>query len=101
LPSLLPLDRAIKGRRFLGRDPCVYRRCPRDPVLRDAGVTGHFPFWPAIGTALRCTGRRSRSMAVEKGEYGQHAPVVVGGLGDAQLHENAAHVLLDRALGDP
>jgi hypothetical protein len=40
-------------------------------------------------------------VAVEKGEHGQAAPVVVGGLRDAQLHENAAHVLLDRALRDP
>jgi hypothetical protein len=47
------------------------------------------------------SGKGRGSGAVEEGEHGQHAPVVVGGFGDAELHENAAHVLLDRALGDP
>jgi hypothetical protein len=32
---------------------------------------------------------------------GAHAAVVIVGLWDAQLHQDTAHVLFDRSLGDP
>ena len=42
-----------------------------------------------------------RSVAPASASHPKHAAVVVRGLGQAQLHEDAAHVLLDRSLGHP
>jgi ABC-type sulfate/molybdate transport systems ATPase subunit len=42
-----------------------------------------------------------RSAGLEEGEHGQDPAVVVGGLGQRQLGQDAAHVLLHRALGHP
>jgi hypothetical protein len=63
------------------------------------------------GVATNVTGRRRgfalqlsgvvTSARVQEGEYGEHPAVGLGGLWQVELHHDAAHVLFDRALGDP
>src|SRR5947209_14383669 len=52
------------------------------------------------GCARRGAHFRSRSGAQE-GQDGQHAAVVVAGVGQAEFREDARDVLLDAALADP
>ena len=40
-------------------------------------------------------------LSLEEGDYGEHAAMVVLGLAERQLGQDAAHVLLDGALGHP
>ena len=43
----------------------------------------------------------ARLARFEKPDHGEHAAVVVVGLGEAELDEDAVHVLFDRPFGDP
>src|SRR3954447_2279497 len=42
----------------------------------------------------------SRSARLEVRQHCEHPSVIVTGLGNVELHENAVHMFLDRALGD-
>src|SRR3954471_9016250 len=45
--------------------------------------------------------RRARLMSVEEPDRGEHTAVIVIALGQRELHHDAVHVSLDRALCDP
>ena len=40
-------------------------------------------------------------MSVEERDHREHPAVIVAGLGQAELRQDAVHVLLDGSLGDP
>src|SRR6516225_9511428 len=52
---------------------------------------------PGFGTPQA----RRRSTGFEEGDYGEDAPVDVGGGGDFELGEDVLDVLFDRAVGYP
>ncbi len=60
---------------------------------------------PAAGSWRSRTSRRARSarssVRLEERDHREHATVVVRRLGQVELAEDAAHVLLHRALRDP
>ena len=76
----------------------------RDLESGPRGAARQEDSWTSV---LSCTPRSLQlvrlavSAVLEEGEHGQHPAVDVGGLRQAELHHDAAHVLFHGALGHP
>ena len=70
-------------------------------LIEEAPVAGFVPKSELSAERDR-PARGARLLArLEECDHREHPPMILGGLGQPQLAQDAVHVLLDRALGDP
>ena len=70
-------------------------------LVDESPAIGFLPKPSLSAAAIRGCSTSRALPGLEERDDREHAAVVVVGLGQAELREDAADVLLDRALGDP